>query len=710
MTENNFDNDSAKSFSRRIQKLDEILSKLEIDSSKGQNHLQRWRLALTTLTGLRTSFSLPVTCIGPVKSGKSTLINTLAGADLLPTGAGITTNFPTTVSAGHKFSAHIKLQPEKTINEIFNRASRLLFSDNLADRQISLFKNTDRLQIENLLNHYQQTGKLTQHGIFNESYRLLRNLTNGAKIVAEYYHKEQLDFTITDPDSQHYRRFIRDETLSPYLLGIEIKAPLKLLPQYLALRDLPGLDTPNPSHQSIIVQQLSESPALIYVISSRIGLRQADYQLLEHLRELGLEDRLLFVINLDLDEHHDKNELQSMITRCSDELQELGFTQPLYAFSTLALFWSRPEIFTQLNTTCQQRFKRWQEEDEKLSLSALGAEQFLNRLQDLGKNRATAALLQHSEKRLQQIIGNTIRLIKAQLGALLGDDDALTSNLNLQQTKRQKIDAVLKEAERIISGICADIEKYSYSEISTWLNDKSKDSMHNHLNQVIENYQPPLELIPEKNRNPLTPAHIVDNHFELTIPPKLRERVVIETINFMSGLHLEINKRLLAGCAPLFIICENLIDTDCSPQEEMPLPIKISGDIPEFTMKSEAEERFAFVDKIQNLVTLWSTKLIHIRRRRPLAEEYGLQLKKTTHKELSRWLGNYREQLKYSFVRQHLNECHGLISSFFIDLLASTEIALEDSENLAGCSQQITARKIEDLKKIESQLEDLANP
>ncbi len=708
MTEINLDNEPAQTFSCRIKSLDIILAELETDWPQSDNHLQRWRQTLTTLNGLRSSFSLPVTCIGPVKSGKSTLINTLAGADLLPTGAGITTSFPTTVSAGKNFSAHIELQPETVISEMFKQAVNLIFSDDLDDRQLSLFNPDDRLQIDGLLNNYQHHGKqLTRHGIFNESYRLLRNLINGAEKVTEHYHNQQLDFTISDPEDQRYRLFIRDETLSPYLLGITIKAPLKLLPPYLALRDLPGLDTPNPSHQSIIVQQLSESPALIYVISSRIGLRQADYQLLEHLRELGLEERLLFVINLDLDEHQDRDELKSMIKRCSDELSELGFSQPLYAFSALALFWSDPEIIKQLNPTSQQRFARWQEESEKLAVSMQGEKDFLDRLFDLGSNQATTALLQHSEKRLQQIIDGTRRLIKNQLARLSGEDDALSSDLNQHHSNRHKVDAVLKEAKRIINGICSDAEKQSYSKIRVWLNDKGADSLSNYLSRIIDSYQPPLELLPEKSRNPLTPVRIIDNHFQLTIPPQLRERVVIETLSFMKSLHAEINEQLLNGCAPLFIICENFTGEKSISQENLALPIKIGGEIPEFTLSSEAEERFAIVDKIQSLVLLLSKKIVRFRRRRPLGEEYAQQLKKATQKELPRWLTNYREQLKYAFLRHHIEECRELVNTFFIDILASTEMALEHSEQLTGDSRLTTAGKIESLKKVENRLEKL---
>ena len=703
MAESNLD----KTFNSKVKSLEKILAKLENDWPQGKSHLQRWRQTLSTLDQLRTTFSLPITCIGPVKSGKSTLINTLAGADLLPTGAGITTSFPTTVSAGKSFSARIELQPETTINEMFTQAVNLLFSDDLGDRQLSLFKPADRLQVETLLNHYQRHGKLTRHGIFNESYRLLRNLIKGAEKVAEHYHNQQLKFTIDDPGNQHYRLFIRDETLSPYLVGIRIKSILKLLPPYLALRDLPGLDTPNPSHQHVIIQQLGESPALIYVISSRIGLRQADYQLLEHLRELGLEERLLFVINLDLDEHQNKNELEKIIERCSDELCELGYTQPIYAFSALALFWSQPEIFAQLNTTSQQRFARWQEEGKKLAISTQGEERFLARLFTLGENKAATALLQHSEKRLQQIVDSTQRLIKNQLARLSGEDDTLSSDQSHQHDNRHKIDVVLKEAERTIIGICTDTEKYGFAKITSWLDDKGSNSLHRHLSRIINSYHPPLELLPEKSRNPLTPVRIIDNHFQLTVPSQLKERVVIETVNFIQSLHSEINERLLNSCAPLFIICENFIETKSITQDNLALPIKISGELPEFTLSSKAEERFAIIDKIHDLAVLWSKKIIRFRRRRPLGEEYGQQLKKATLKELPRWLINYREQLKYALLRHHLKECRELISTFFIDLLTSTEMALEYSEQLAGENRLTTAKKVEELKKIAQLLNEI---
>ena len=696
MTDDKLTND----FSFRIENLNKVLVQLENLWPENGELLQRWHQTLTTINELRLNFSLPVTCIGPVKSGKSTLINTLAGADLLPTGAGITTNFPTLLSAGKTFSAEIKLQPETVINEMFTRAANLLLSDDLKKSEPSLFTSDERLQVKELLNDYQIMGNLTRHGIFNESYRLLKNLTAGAEKVSKYYLNSELDFTIDNPDDPAYRRFIQDETLSPFLSEIHIKAPLTRLPAYLSLRDLPGLDTPNPSHQNIIIQQLSESPALIYVISSRIGLRQADYQLLEHLHELGLKERLLFVINLDLDVHDDKDDLNAMIRRCTDELDELGFTQSKYAFSALALFWSRTEISSTLNPTSKRRLQTWQEEQEKLAVSDTGARLFLERLQDLGKNEAGKTLLQHSDKRLLQVTNNTSRLINNELDRLAQTDESLHSDIDRRNSDRQRIDAVLNETERIIGGLCDEVERFCHNEITNWLNETREPGLRKQLEQIIDNYQAPLELLPEKSRNPLTPVRIIDNHFQLTVPAQIQEKATVETIRFLNKLHLKINERLLKGCAPLFIISENFVKTGEINPDELPLPVKIGGKIPLFTMSSEAEERFAIVAKVCDLAQLLGRKIIRFRRKLSLGLEYSLQIKKAAHKELPRWLRNYQEQLKFALIRHHIDACRELVTSFFTDLLASTQTALKDSDKLTDDNREAAAKRVTELKEI----------
>ncbi|NPA24684.1 MAG: hypothetical protein GXO34_02520 [Deltaproteobacteria bacterium] len=688
---------SSTDFIERSQALEELLQRLESLGFSDNEHLVRWRRTLPELARYRSSFSLPLTCIGPVKSGKSTLINTLAGADLLPTGAGITTSFPTTVSAGRTFSARIILQPETAVKQLFSRAVALLFSEQYSDHPPLLEEAAERQKISRLLDDYRDRGNLTRHGIFNESYRLLRNLIAGADQVLIYYRKGEVNFTISDPQDQRYRTFIRDEALSPYLQEVAIQAPLKLLPPYLSLRDLPGLDTPNPSHQGIIIQQVSESPALIYVISSRIGLRQADYQLLEHLRRLGLETRLLFVLNLDLDEHRDRAAAAAMAERCRNELHELGFTQPLFAFSALALHFSQVETAV-LSQADRQRLQRWREEKEKLAFSESGARDFLDHLAELGRNEAATALIEHSEKRLRQIIGGALGLVRSEIERLQGSSRKLAADRSQRQEERKTLAKLLKEIEHIIDGACNETEKYCFTRTSRWIERRDDSGLLRKLAGIVQSYKPPLEQLPEKYRNPLTPIKIINNHFQLTIPPRLEETTTVETLRFMTDLQQEINQRLLDGCTPLFVICERFSGRENSGPQDLPLPVRIDLELPAFVMFSEVEKRFALIDRIREFTSLWSRKLWN--RRQSAAELHGRQLIKETLRELPRWLSNYGEQLKYAYLRRHLEECRKLIGAFFSDLLAGSGRELECGEEKSAENREEINRRLQELEKL----------
>ncbi|MBN2706644.1 MAG: dynamin family protein [Deltaproteobacteria bacterium] len=669
------------SFAARVKNLKLLIDELATDQPQNRDHLERWRQSLDNLMVLRSDFILPLACIGPVKSGKSTLINTLAGSELLPTGAGITTNFPTTVRAGKSFSARIRLQPQKLVTQLFSTAATLLFRDLQEIKDFSPFQEHDRAQISELLDEFQQDGTLTRHGIFNESYRLLRNLLSGAEKVQTYYQNTNLDLIIVSEASSNYRDFIRDESLSPYLVDITLTTPIQYLPPHLALRDLPGLDTPNPSHQAVIIQQLAESPALAYIISSRIGLRQADYQLLEYLRTMRLEERLMFIINLDLDEHPNLDELKNMLERCRQELRELGFTQEIYSFSSLALFWSKPHIYEKLAEPLRQRLERWRTEKEKLAFSSQGADLFLARLSTLGKSDAAKALFQHSESRLQQIHNNLERLISSRLSRLSEEEHLLQSEQEKQEQKREQLNKVLQECERITAGLSQKIEKYAFTRINNWLEDRSENGLQHQLRQLLESYRVPLDLLPDKNRNPMAPIRIIDNHFKLTMLPRLKEQVMLASLNFLQRLQQEIKQQFIDGSTPLFIISSKFVDDQDTRPQELPLPLKIEGELPEFTTSSKAEERFEFIEKIQELFLLWGRKATFFRRHRPLGEEYGSQLKRKMIQDLPRQLSNYSEQIKYALLRPHLENCRLLVSNFFFELLLSFEMTLQPSRN-----------------------------
>jgi hypothetical protein len=278
--------------------------------------------------------------------------------------------------------------------------------------------------------------------------------------------------------------------------------------------------------------------------------------------------------------------------------------------------------------------------------------------------------------------------------------------LSRKDEERHKIEAVLNETGRIITGVCSEIEKFSYSEIGRWLDSTKEQDLRRQLEQIIIAYEAPFDQIPEKSRNPLTPMRIIDNHFQLTVPARIQETATLLTLRFLDKLHSEINQRLLKGCAPLFIICENFIKNGEFDQNELPLPVKIGGEIPLFTLSSEAEERFGIVGKVRNLAQLMGRKLVRFQRKRTLAEEYNRQIKKTALKELPRWIRNYREQLKFALIRHHIDECRDLTTTFFTDLLDSTQMSLEHHDQSADNDREAATRHAAELEKILQQLQE----
>ncbi len=692
---------SETSFDRRLQVLTTVLKEMQVHSFTGNEHLERWLAALPQLAATRRSFNLPLTCIGPVKSGKSTLLNTLAGAELLPTGAGITTSFPTTVLGGQKFTARFTLLPEKRISEIFSRAAVLLFGDDFPDRSPEWKDDRDVSLIESRLKMRREKKTLTRQGIFDESYRLLRNLIHGRERVLPRYRQKGLELCFDHPEDKLYRAFIQDEGLAVYLQEIVIQAPLKHLPPHFSLRDLPGLDTPNPSHQSLIFEQLAASPALIYVLSSRIGLRQADCQLLEHLRELGLDAKLFFVLNLDLDGHRDRHALEEMRNRCRNELNELGFPQPLYPFSALALGWKLRA--TELDEYERRRLENWRKEPGKMAFSDTGAHEFFTRLAALGRNQAATALLEHSEKRLQQIQAGCRRLLLQRLRELAPAEDAAGTRSDNQ---KETISALKEEAERILKGVKSDLERHAFQAVDNWIAQRNSTSLREELRKIVNNYRPPLEQIPGKYRNPLTPVKVVREHFELTIPPRLKERVAFRSQHFLDKLQLDLNRRFQTGCLPLLLIGERISGLPLSP-EELPLPVRIDVPLPAFVLYSEVERKFALLSRLREIMRLWGSRL-KCWKKDSLEHSFTAQLKQETVRELPRWLSNFAEQLKYTLLRPYLENCEKLSREFFQDLLAGAESTLREGSKRRTVRLQETAAERAALQSLLEKLEQLS--
>ena len=76
---------------------------------------------------------------------------------------------------------------------------------------------------------------------------------------------------------------------------------------------------------------------IVYVISSRTGLRQADIRFLNMIRNMGIIDNILFVINCDISEHDSLENLKDVV---ADSTREIDVIRPGAEIFTLSALYS----------------------------------------------------------------------------------------------------------------------------------------------------------------------------------------------------------------------------------------------------------------------------------------------------------------------------------------------------------------------------------
>ena len=279
--------------------------------------------------------------VGAVKSGKSTMINALVGQDLLRRGAGILTAMITRVQPGPEPRAVLQFKDWSEINAEIQRALGLLPNPRLVERTalLDLQQAEDRELLKQVLAEAQGLD-LWRNGSLDQNYLLLKSYLEGYDLLKDLLPAAGA-LNLSGPELARHRELVTREATAVYLKDVLLTTPFPWPAQGVELGDCQGSDSPTPQHLAQVLAYLVKSDLALYVISSRVGLRQADFQFLSELQRMGLAPHILSLLNLDLGEHTSFEELDRIRERVA---QELGPWQPqvrLYAFSALKLLLDR---------------------------------------------------------------------------------------------------------------------------------------------------------------------------------------------------------------------------------------------------------------------------------------------------------------------------------------------------------------------------------
>jgi hypothetical protein len=108
-----------------------------------------------------------------------------------------------------------------------------------------------------------------------------------------------------------------------------------------------------PLHLVMIQDYLLLTNLIVYVVSSRTGLRQADIRFLSMIKKMGILENTLFIINCDFSEHESISDLKTLIHRVREELAMVQSEPQVFAFSALFnLFSSQTDAILQTKIVC----------------------------------------------------------------------------------------------------------------------------------------------------------------------------------------------------------------------------------------------------------------------------------------------------------------------------------------------------------------------
>ncbi|MBM4288248.1 MAG: hypothetical protein FJ135_08895 [Deltaproteobacteria bacterium] len=418
-----------------VATLQRLMKDLATIIPMGTPQVENWRRILENLQKRLDENRCRMAVVGTVKSGKSTLVNALLGQDLLKRGAGIVTAMITRIEPGDRPGAVLLFKDWEEVNGELNSALSLFPSPVLLEKRegYDLRQAADRQVLSEVLAQVDQAHLLHQD-MMDKNYILIQSFLKGYSQVARLLAGESPTLVLGGDELAQHQQLVSHEAAAVYLKDVRLTLPFPWPARGLELGDCQGSDSPIPQHLAQVQQYLIGADLVIYVISSRIGLRQADYKFLNDLKRMRLWENCVFVVNLDLNELENLAEAQRLVERWQQELSVFQTEAPVFTFSALDLLLHRLKARGQaLSPKDLGKLMTWEADAVLTDFSRQGAEKFEKHLHQTLATRQTQLLLTSS-------LGQLLTVSQGMKERLLLQDTFLQEDVTAFETIRERLE------------------------------------------------------------------------------------------------------------------------------------------------------------------------------------------------------------------------------------------------------------------------------
>lgn len=571
-----------------------------------ERSFDNWEATCNTLYDQLSEEVLRIAVVGSIKSGKSTFLNALFKDDYLKRGAGVVTSIVTRVRGGRKPTAKLLFKTVDEINEEIAEAIALLPADSGFSNgdAFNIREDRHRAELNNLIEAL-PTEHLITRGTRNLNTVLLRCYLNGFDSMQDLLFSGSLEKEFKKKEFQKHWDFVGNDAHAIYLKDIVLEVGGKDLARDTEFADCQGSDSANPLHLALIQEYIQLSHLIIYLISSRTGLREADIKFLSIIKKMGILDNVMFVVNCDMSEHETLEDLQSVSGNVAEDLHLFKSDPKVYVFSALLdLFKS---IESKLPEKDVLRLAQWNSQKEIASFCDNESLRFQTDLsQRLNQKRAKLLLKNQVERHGVVLSGmsNWININRELFSRDEKEAEKIIQGITQQQKKMVQIKKVV---EATGAGAVPKIKDELKNDSNRFFDADSGESIGN-LIDFIRNYSADSKYYKQNSKESgfMTSVSLVFQEFKRALDRKMADSVYPDVVSFV----FKSEKKVEAYFKSIFEPYESLVDGALADLEKVLNEFDIKNNI----ARGEQRPELPTLDELKETSKLKLPPLVAIMR------------------------------------------------------------------------------------------------
>jgi GTPase SAR1 family protein len=708
-----------------------------------------WEKACEQLPRQLAEDIIRVAIVGTIKSGKSTFLNSIFQGEFVKRGAGVITSIVTRVRNGKRLKAKLFFKSWDEINTEMEQALVLFPSANwrTENSRFDIRQPKERQKLAEAL------GKLSTDQLITRSTRninnvLLTSYLKGYETVTPLLNADTAIQQYEGDQFADHKAFVGNETLAVYLKDVLLEIKSNSVKTNVEIADCQGSDSSNPLHLAMIQDYLRLTHLMVYVISSRTGLRQADIRFLSMIKKMGILENIVFVINCDFSEHESIDDLTDLVDRIREELSMIKSDPEIYSFSALYNLFSANN--SELSKKDRLRFEQWQADEAFTDLSLQETRRFESVFYDHLTHKRYTLLLQNHIERLGVVLGGMDEWIGINRDVLDKDADSAAGVLEKIKKHQKKLNKIKSTIKKTLTGAIPEIKNILQQEINQFF-DTHSGSVYQNLINFIETYS----LAPDKYRKSFSDTdfsqilYLVFQDFKQSIDQHITEAINPELIRLVRANENRIGEYFESLILPFDTMMEEVFEefnglTDGSDSiadginrsrirsQGMEAIVKTSGLKPpalatathySARIKAEAIMRLGYYKAMRKSKAIFKKSAGQQGEVELKAMEDALRrMKRETARSVTFHLKDYRENLKFryffklvevaaeSFARTVLERFQAYFSdlSATIDRIGTNQSDKEKAAKILNEMEQSTQQLVEKINRIRMEIENTA--